>query len=111
MAQTGPRVAIVTGAANGIGRAIARRLLDDGWRIGALDLPKSGLTRAFARTRRALLMEGDVADEKTAPGTIAATLDAFGRLDAIVSNAGIMIRTPLARRKLTEWYRVIDTNL
>ena len=38
-------------------------------------------------------------------------LEHFGRLDAIVSNAGIMIRKPLGRRKLTEWYRVIDTNL
>jgi NAD(P)-dependent dehydrogenase (short-subunit alcohol dehydrogenase family) len=48
-------VALVTGAAHGIGRAIARRMQDEGWAIGALDLPKSGLSRAFPRARRNVL--------------------------------------------------------
>jgi NAD(P)-dependent dehydrogenase (short-subunit alcohol dehydrogenase family) len=111
MARASRPVAIVTGAANGIGRATARHLVGNGWSVAALDLPKSGLGRAFGRARHVAVMEGDVADEKTAPAAIAATLDNFGRLDAVVSNAGIMIRTPLARRSLSEWYRVIDTNL
>ena len=111
MARSGPRVAIVTGAANGIGRAITRHLLNIGWRIAAPDLPKSGLGRAFGMSRRALLIEGDVADERTAPAAVKATVEQFGRLDAVVSNAGIMIRKPVGRLALTEWYRVIDTNL
>jgi NAD(P)-dependent dehydrogenase (short-subunit alcohol dehydrogenase family) len=41
------RVAIITGAAHGIGRAIARHLIEAGWRIGAVDLPSAGLTRTF----------------------------------------------------------------
>src|SRR5262245_51580697 len=105
-------VALVTGAAHGIGRATAQHLLDAGWGVGALDLPKSGLVRAFPkRLRRVALIEGDVADERTAPAAVAAMIEMFGRLDAVVSNAGIMNRKPLRRLTLPEWYRVIDTNL
>ncbi len=111
MARSGPQVAIVTGAANGIGRAIAHHLLNSGWRVGVLDLPQAGVGRAFARSRHALPIEADVADEKTAPAAVEAMVDKFGRLDAVVSNAGIMIRKPVGRLALTEWYRVIDTNL
>jgi NAD(P)-dependent dehydrogenase (short-subunit alcohol dehydrogenase family) len=111
MAKTAP-VALVTGGAKGIGRAIARRLLDDGWRVGIVDLPKSGLHRVFApRTRGVLLIEGDVTLEDTARRAVAAILDRFGRLDGLVSNAGIMIRKPLRRLTLGDWHRVIDTNL
>jgi NAD(P)-dependent dehydrogenase (short-subunit alcohol dehydrogenase family) len=111
MARSRRPAALVTGAANGIGRAIARHLLASGWSVGALDLPKSGLGRAFARLPHVMTMEGDVADEKTAPAAVAAMIENFGRLDAVVSNAGIMIRKPIRQLKLTEWYRVIDTNL
>jgi NAD(P)-dependent dehydrogenase (short-subunit alcohol dehydrogenase family) len=104
-------VAIVTGAANGIGRAIALHLLDHGWRVGAVDLPKSGLTRIFGRRRNALPIDGDVAEEATAHGAVAAVLDKFGRLDAIIPNAGIMVRKPLRRLTLSDWRTVIDTNL
>jgi NAD(P)-dependent dehydrogenase (short-subunit alcohol dehydrogenase family) len=111
--MAGPRpVALVTGGAKGIGRAIARHLLYGGWRVGALDLPKSGLHRAFSRkTRNALLIEGDVRDEDSAVRAVGTLLQHFGQLDALVSNAGIMIRKPLRRLSLDEWYRVIDTNL
>ena len=54
---------------------------------------------------------GDVGIEETAPRAVAAILDRFGRLDALVSNAGIMIRKSLRRLTLAEWHRVLDTNL
>jgi NAD(P)-dependent dehydrogenase (short-subunit alcohol dehydrogenase family) len=58
-------VALVTGGANGIGRATARHLIDNGWRVGVLDLPGSGLHRAFPRgTRQVMLIDGDVGIEK-----------------------------------------------
>jgi NAD(P)-dependent dehydrogenase (short-subunit alcohol dehydrogenase family) len=105
-------VALVTGGANGIGRATARHLIDNGWRVGVLDLPGSGLHRAFPRgTRRVALIEGDAGIEETAPRAVAAILERFGGLDALVSNAGIMIRKPLRRLTLAEWHRVLDTNL
>jgi len=112
MARGKAPTAIVTGAAHGIGRAIARRLLDDGWRVGVVDLPKSGLTRAHAaHGRHVAVIEGDVADEETAQRAVAAVTDQFGRLDALVSNAGIMIRKPLRQLTLAEWRKVLDTNL
>ena len=104
-------VVLVTGAANGIGRAITRHLLDHGWFVAALDLPNAGLLRTFAGARNITLMEGDVGDDKTAPLAVDSMLEQFGRLDAIVSNAGIMIRKPIRQLTLREWYRVIDTNL
>ena len=111
MARAKP-VALVTGGANGIGRAIARHLLASGWRLGILDLPKSGLGRAFPKLgRHVLLVEGDVGAEATVARAVGALTQRFGRLDAVVSNAGIMIRKPLCQLTLAEWHRVIDTNL
>ncbi|MGD0334556.1 MAG: SDR family oxidoreductase [Xanthobacteraceae bacterium] len=110
-ARTRP-VALVTGGANGIGRAIARHLLADGWRLGIVDLRQSVMRRAFPQaSRNVVLVEGDVGVEETAPRAVAALLERYGRLDALVSNAGIMIRKPLRRLTLAEWYKVIDTNL
>ncbi len=111
VANTKP-VALVTGAANGIGRATARHLLETGWRVGVLDLPGSRLRRSFSpRLRNVLRIEGDVREEATARRAVAALVERFGRLDGLVSNAGIMIRKPLRQLTLEEWHRVIDTNL
>ena len=100
MARAQAPVAIVTGAARGIGRAIARHLLDGGWHIGAVDLPQAGLKRSYNRYgRNVVLIEGDVADEETARRAVKAVTDKFNRLDALVSNAGVMVRKPL--RQLT----------
>jgi len=105
-------VALITGGANGIGRAIARHLLDDGWNVGVIDLPGSGLRRVYpARGRNTLAVEGDVRDQATVAAAVNAVTQKFGRLDAVVSNAGIMIRKPIRRLTSAEWHRVIDTNL
>jgi NAD(P)-dependent dehydrogenase (short-subunit alcohol dehydrogenase family) len=105
-------VALVTGGANGIGRAIARDLFAAGWRLGVVDLPDSGMRRGFsARARNVVLIEGDVREQETAARAVAGLVERFGRLDGLVSNAGIMIRKPLHRLTTAEWHRVIDTNL
>jgi NAD(P)-dependent dehydrogenase (short-subunit alcohol dehydrogenase family) len=104
-------VALITGGAKGIGRAIARHLVASGWQISIIDLPDSGLQRTFARERHLFAIDGDVRDEETASDAVAATIRRFGRLDGLVSNAGIMIRKPLQRLTLSEWHRVLDTNL
>src|ERR1700733_14963386 len=111
MANAKP-VALVTGGANGIGRAIAHHLLASRWRVGIIDMPGSGLKRAFPpRARNVVLIEGDVRQEETISRAVKTLVADFGRLDAVVSNAGIMIRKPLRRLTLAEWHRVIDTNL
>jgi NAD(P)-dependent dehydrogenase (short-subunit alcohol dehydrogenase family) len=105
-------VTIITGGAKGIGRAIARHLLAQKWRVCIVDLPGSGARRAFSSRRRGVaLVEGDVGREDTAKRAVSEAISRFGRLDAVVSNAGFMIRKPIARLALAEWQRVIDTNL
>ena len=112
MARAQAPVAIVTGAARGIGRAIAHHLLDGGWHIGAVDLPQAGLKRSYNRYgRNVVLIEGDVADEETARRAVKAVTEKFNRLDALVSNAGVMVRKPLRQLTLGEWRKVLDTNL
>jgi NAD(P)-dependent dehydrogenase (short-subunit alcohol dehydrogenase family) len=112
MARSKLPVALVTGAANGIGRAIAQHLLERDWQVGVVDLPRSGLGRVFpARGRHTVAIEGDVAEEATALRAVRAATEKFGRLDAVVCNAGIMVRKPLRRLALSEWRKVIDTNL
>lgn len=112
MARAQAPVAIVTGAARGIGRAIAHHLLDGGWHVGAVDLPQAGLKRSYNRYgRNVVLIEGDVADEETARRAVKAVTDKFNRLDALVSNAGVMVRKPLRQLTLGEWRKVLDTNL
>ncbi len=102
-------VAIVTGAAQGIGRGISEYLIEQSWSVVGVDLPKSGLARG--KRAQFVPLEGDAADEMTAKRAVKLALDKFGRLDALVSNAGIMIRKPIRRLTLTEWHRVIDVNL
>ena len=109
-AKTHP-TAIVTGGVKGIGRAIVDHLVENGWRVCVVDIEGSGARRAFAKRRSVAVVEGDVGQEETAKRAVAEALRRFGRLDAVVSNAGIMIRKPLSELSLAEWHQVIDTNL
>jgi hypothetical protein len=105
-------VAVVTGAAKGIGRAIAHRLADDGWRLVPVDSDARTLAQAFARRGRSVAtVAGDVADPAIADRAVRAAVERFGRLDALVSNAGMMIRKPPRKLTLEEWRRVLDVNL
>lgn len=111
MARSARPTAIVTGAARGIGHAVCKHLIAEGWNVVAVDMRNSGVARAFPQRAHATPLEDDVADEMTAARAVTAALDAFGRLDGVVSNAGIMIRKPIGKLTLAEWHRVIDVNL
>lgn len=102
---TDQRTALVTGGAKGIGHAVALRLRQEGWNVAILDRDRT--TDADGIHGEV----GDVGDETAVQKAISRTLDRFGRLDAVVSNAGIMIRKPVTELSLAEWRRVLDTNL
>ena len=99
-------VALVTGGAHGIGAAIAARLARDGWHVVVADMDPHGVAPPGARYAVC-----DVADEAAVGALIAEVTAREGRLDALVCNAGINIRKPIARLTLAEWSRVIGTNL
>ena len=99
------RVALVTGAAHGIGAAVASRLARDGWRVVAADI-RPGAPATSIRP-----VAADVADAGAVGRLVDTVRQTEGRLDALVSNAGVMIRTPLAKLSLADWSRVIATNL
>ena len=112
--MTGPRVALVTGAARGIGRAIAARLLADSYAVALVDRDGGRLnatTSALAASDRILPLEIDVAEPDAGERSVAETLDRFGRLDGLVNNAGIMRRKPVRELTLEDWRRVLDVNL
>jgi NAD(P)-dependent dehydrogenase (short-subunit alcohol dehydrogenase family) len=112
MARSGRPAALVTGAANGIGRAISFQLLDAGWCVVALDLPKTRLAQHYRSwARSAVVIEGDAADEGVVREAVLTSLRRYRRLDAIICNAGVIVRRPLRRLTLDDWRRVIDTNL
>src|SRR5580698_4416702 len=89
------KVAIVTGAGRGLGRAMALGLLDAGARVAAVEIDAPALVelREAAEDRgaedRILDIAGDVTHDTAAPKIMRATVDRFGRVDALVNNAGI----------------------
>src|SRR5262249_24581932 len=108
---TAKPVALITGGAKGIGRAIARHLFSSGWQVAIIDLADSGLHRLLPRARNRLAMKGAVRKAHPLSEPVAATIHRSHRPAAAVSNAGIRVRNPLRRLALAEWHRVLDTNL
>jgi 3-oxoacyl-[acyl-carrier protein] reductase len=109
-------VAVVTGGTRGIGRAIASRLAADGW---DLVLTYRGDESAADETRQALADSGRqieiiAADISTADGAgqvVEASMQRFGKIDALINNAGITRDTLIMRMSEDDWDAVIDTNL
>ncbi|WP_425050142.1 SDR family NAD(P)-dependent oxidoreductase [Psychromarinibacter sp. S121] len=108
------RVAFVTGAAQGLGRAMVTALVQNGARVGCFDADAKALTATVdALGPEALALTGDVTDEAAVTDAVDRTVKAFGPLDIAVCNAGISDpdRT-LAHRTGTEgWQRTLDVNL
>jgi 3-oxoacyl-[acyl-carrier protein] reductase len=106
--QTSRRVALVTGAARGIGLAIARALADEGASVAMAD---SQDLRALSRPVRSLAITADVTRPDEVGQAVKTTVAAFGRLDILVNNAGICPLTPFAEISPDEWDRVLAVNL
>ncbi|HEX2538164.1 MAG TPA: SDR family oxidoreductase, partial [Pseudolabrys sp.] len=108
------KVALVTGAARGIGLAAAKRFLTDDWRVALLDIDGDNLARTFAALGKpdtTMAITCDVAEPSGVARAIASVKDRFGRLDALINNAGIAIFKPILDVTYEDWSRVMAVNL
>jgi NAD(P)-dependent dehydrogenase (short-subunit alcohol dehydrogenase family) len=108
------KVALVTGAARGIGLAVAKRFLGEGYRVALLDIEGELLAasvKALNDPDNTLALHADVSDEIAVAKAFAEMQTRFGRLDALVNNAGIANFKPVLETTLAEWDRIIAVNL
>jgi len=108
------KVVLITGAARGIGLATARKFLDVGWCVALLDIDGAELADAMAALGppdRTLALRCDVADAAMVADALERLADRFGRLDALVNNAGIALFAPLMETTETDWQRILAVNL
>lgn len=108
--------ALVTGGGQGIGRAVCERLLADGFAVGLLDVDREAGEEAageLSSLGRVLFLAADVSDEGQVAAAVERAVRAFGRLDALVNNAGIAKAhgPPLEGLALEEWNRILAVNL
>ena len=110
------KTAIVTGSARGIGRAIALRFANDGADVvinyvrstaGAQEVAQA----VRARGRQALVVQADVSQRSQVETLLQQTLEVFGKVDILVSNAGIVIDKPFVESTDDDWQAAIETNL
>ena len=114
--STRPKVAIVTGAGTGIGRAVAIGLLEDGYSVVLAGrraaLLEQTVEAAGAHGARARVVPTDVSDPAAVRALFAATRDTFGRLDLLFNNAGVTTHgVPIEELTLDQWKSVVDVNL
>ena len=109
------RVAVITGAAQGIGAACAERLSHDGAAVALWDIDTArgeALARSLnERGRRAVYLQCNVANQREVDAAVAATVQAFGPIDALVNNAGIFKAAAFLDITEADWDAVLDVNL
>jgi NAD(P)-dependent dehydrogenase (short-subunit alcohol dehydrogenase family) len=98
------KVAVVTGGARGIGMAVAKKFLSQGYKVAILDLDAAGVGDAYS-------LRCDVSEPQQVKASVDSIVARFGRIDALVNNAGIAVFKPLLETTYEEWARVLDVNL
>jgi NAD(P)-dependent dehydrogenase (short-subunit alcohol dehydrogenase family) len=107
------QTAVVTGAATGIGEAIARRLAEAGAAVAVADIDEQGAAEvASSINALAFPLALDITDANSVRGAIGAIIERAGRLDILVNNAGIAGRAaPIEEQSLEEWERILRVNM
>ena len=109
------RTAVVTGAASGIGAAIARRLAEQGARVALLARREERLAELAGKIEsdggRAIAVGADVTRDESISAAAERIHEAFGRVDLVVNAAGVMLPNPINDGRVDEWTRMIDTNV
>ncbi len=101
------KTAVITGAAQGIGRETAKLLDELGWSLALIDLQPLG-TQQY---KNAIVLTGDITDEKFVAEAVKTTLEKFGRVDALVNNAGISNISPALDTSTEKYRQVLEVNL
>lgn len=105
------KVALVTGAARGIGLATTHRFLREGWKVVMVDRDGDELTKAAKGLNAAMPIIADVSEPDQVDDYIGETEKNFGRLDALVNNAGVADFGPIAETTFERWRTIMATNL
>ncbi|MGO9761752.1 MAG: SDR family NAD(P)-dependent oxidoreductase [Solirubrobacteraceae bacterium] len=107
------KVAVITGAAGGIGAAAARRMAQEGARLLLTDADAEGARRVAQELggERADALGHDVTSEEQWQAVLAAALDAHGRVDVLLNNAGVFLAAPLTETSLEQFRLVMDVNV
>ncbi|MFN4058064.1 MAG: SDR family NAD(P)-dependent oxidoreductase [Roseinatronobacter sp.] len=105
------KVALITGAARGIGLATAKAFVQAGWQVVMLDRDRAGLMQASEEVPGALVAACDVSIPQEVTQALAQVTDTLGRLDALVNNAGVALFEPLELCDYQKWRTIMSTNL
>ena len=108
------KVAVVTGAARGIGLAISKKFLEEGYRVAILDIDQKTLSQTMKQdfdTNNVLGLECDVSEPDQVDQSVNRVLEQFGRIDVLVNNAGIAEFKPMLETTYMEWSRILAVNL
>jgi 3-hydroxybutyrate dehydrogenase len=108
------KVALITGAASGIGHAIAKRYVEAGGRVGIADLNADGATQAakeLGDANTAIGIGMDVSKEDQVNAGVEQIVKTFGRVDILVSNAGVQIVFPIEEFPFADWKKLIAIHL
>ncbi|EMD36456.1 hypothetical protein CERSUDRAFT_95765 [Gelatoporia subvermispora B] len=117
MSSLPPRIALITGAAQGIGLEIALRLADDGYDVAVNDLGikaealQEVVSQIQAKGRRSMAAVADVSVEDDVRDMVNQVVDGLGGLDVMVANAGIVIVNPMVETTAQEWDQIMSVNL
>jgi len=105
------KVAIVTGAARGLGKALVQRLHHEGAKVALIDIDYDSVKENASELKNAIAIKTDITNYDECEKMVQKTLDEFGKIDILVANAGIVIADPIEEFDSEDWKKVIDVNL